>query len=93
MKNSLQNIADILAEPSAAFARLKSEPKWLLAMVIFCLFSIGIAWAMFSFTEQIMHQKMTETEMSSDQIEIAIKLPEYSLLLVRLLHRLFGYSL
>ena len=74
MENSLQNIADILAEPSAAFARLKSEPKWLLAMVIFCLFSIGIAWAMFSFTEQIMHQKMTETEMSSDQIEIAIKI-------------------
>ena len=74
MKNSLQNIADILAEPSAAFIRLKSEPKWLLAMVIFCLFSIGIAWAMFSFIEQIMHQKMTETEMlSSDQIETAIK--------------------
>ena len=74
MKNSLQNIADILAEPSAAFTRLKSEPKWLLAMVIFCLFSIGIAWAMFSFIEQIMHQKMTETEMlSSDQIETAIK--------------------
>ena len=73
MKNSLQNIADILAEPSAAFARLKSEPKWLLAMVIFCLFAVGIAWAMFSFTEQIMQQKMTETEMSSDQIETAIK--------------------
>ena len=66
MKNSLQNIADILAEPSAAFARLKSEPKWLLAMVIFCLFSIGIAFAMFSFTEQIMHQTMPETEMSAD---------------------------
>jgi hypothetical protein len=43
-------------------------------MVIFCLFAVGIAWAMFSFTEQIMHQKMTETEMSSDQIEIAIKI-------------------
>ena len=73
MKNSLQNIADTLAEPSAAFARLKSEPKWLLAMVIFCLFSIGIALAMFSFTEQIMHQTMPEAEMSADQIEIAIK--------------------
>ena len=73
MKNSLQNIIDILAEPSAAFARLKSEPKWLLAMVIFCLFSIGIAFAMLSFTEQIMHQTMPETEMSADQIEIAIK--------------------
>ena len=53
MKNSLQNIADILAEPSAAFARLKSEPKWLLAMVIFCLFAVGIAWATLPFTEQI----------------------------------------
>ena len=74
MKDSCQNIIDILAEPSAAFARLKSEPKWLLAMVIFCLFAVGIAWAMFSFTEQTMHQKMTETEMSSDQIEIAIKI-------------------
>ena len=74
MKNSLQNIVDILAEPSAAFARLKSEPKWLLAMVIFCLFSIGIAFAMFSFTEQIMHQTMPEAEMSADQIEIAIKI-------------------
>ena len=43
MKDSCQNIIDILAEPSAAFARLKSEPKWLLAMVIFCLFAVGIA--------------------------------------------------
>jgi DNA-binding XRE family transcriptional regulator len=74
MKDSLQNIVDILAEPSAAFARLKSEPKWLLAMVIFCLFSIGIAFAMFSFTEQIMHQTMTEAGMSSEQIEISIKI-------------------
>ena len=74
MKDSLQNIADILAEPSAAFARLKSEPKWLLAMVIFCLFSVGIAWAMFSFAEQIMHQTMTEAGMSSEQIEISIKI-------------------
>ena len=74
MKNSLQNIADILAEPSAAFIRLKSEPKWLLAMVIFCLFSVGIAWAMFSFTAQIMVQKMMEEGAPSEGIEIAIKI-------------------
>ena len=71
MKDSLQNIVDILAEPSAAFARLKSEPKWLLAMVIFCLFSIGIAWAMFPFTAQMMDQKMMEEGVPSEQIEIA----------------------
>ena len=74
MKNSLQNIADILAEPSAAFARLKSEPKWLLAMVIFCLFAVGIAWATLPFTDQIIHQQMTEAGVPSDQIEISIKI-------------------
>ena len=74
MKDSLQNIADILAEPSAAFVRLKSKPKWVLAMVIFCLFAVGSAWAMFPFTEQIMHQTMTEAGMSSEQIEISIKI-------------------
>ena len=74
MKASLQNIVDILAEPSAAFARLKSEPKWLLAMVIFCLFSVGIAWAMLPFTEQIMHQAMMEAEVPAEQIEISKKI-------------------
>ena len=73
MKNSLQNIVDILAEPSAAFTRLKSEPKWLLAIVIFCLFSVGIAWAMFPFTAQMMDQKLMEEGVPSEQIEIAKK--------------------
>ena len=73
MKNSWQNIVDILAEPSAAFTRLKSEPKWLLAMVIFCLFSVGIAWGMFPFTEQLIRQQMTEAGMDAEQMEIPIK--------------------
>ena len=74
MKDSLQNIVDILAEPSAAFARLKSEPKWGLAIVIFCLFAVGIALAMLPFTEQIMHQAMTEAEVPAEQIEISKKI-------------------
>ena len=73
MKDSLQNIADLLAEPSAAFTRLKSEPKWLLAIVIFCLFSVGIAWVMFPFTAQMMDQKLMEEGVPSEQIEIAKK--------------------
>ena len=72
MKDSWQNIADILAEPSAAFARLKSEPKWVLAIVICCLFSVGIAWAIVPFIEPIMHEKMTEEGVPSDQIEVTI---------------------
>ena len=70
MKASLQNIVDILAEPSAAFTRLKSEPKWLLAMVIFCLFSVGIAWVTLPFIEQIMGQKLMDEGAPSEAIEI-----------------------
>ena len=73
MKDSLQNIADILAEPSAAFTRLKSEPKWLLVMAIFCLFSVGIAWVMFPFTGQMMDQQLMEEGVPVEQIEIAKK--------------------
>ena len=72
MKDSLQNITDILAEPSTAFARLKSEPKWGLALVIFCLFSTGIAWVMFPFTEQLIHQQMVEEGVPSEQMEISM---------------------
>ena len=71
MKSSWQNIVDILAEPSAAFARLKAEPKWLLAMVIFCLFSVGIAWVTLPFIEQIMDQQLIEEGAPSEAIEIA----------------------
>ncbi len=78
MKGSWQNIADIFAEPGAAFTHLKSEPKWVLAIVIFCLFSIGIAWAMFPFIEQIMYQQLTEEGVPSDQIEIAKKITQIS---------------
>ena len=74
MKDSLQNIVDILAEPSATFARLKSEPKWGLAIVIVCLFAVGIAWAMFPFTAQIMAQTMMETGVPAEQIEISTKI-------------------
>ena len=74
MKNSLQNIVDILAEPSAAFARLKSEPKWGLAIIILCLFAVGIAWAMFPFTAQVMVQTMMEAGLPAEQIEISTKI-------------------
>ena len=84
MKDSLQNIADILAEPSAAFARLKSEPKWLLAMVIFCLFSVGITWVTYPFTAQIMSQKMMEEGAPPEGIEIAIKIAQIFTLIASL---------
>ncbi len=71
MKDSWQNIADILAEPSAAFARLKSEPKWIIAFIIFCLFSVGLTWVTYPFTEQMIQQQMIDDGVPADQIEIA----------------------
>ena len=78
MKDSLQNITDILAEPSAAFVRLKSEPKWGLAIVIVCLFAVGLAWAMIPFTAQIMVQTMMEAGVPAEQIEISTKIGQIS---------------
>ena len=40
----------------------------------FCLFAVGIAWATLPFTDQIIHQQMTEAGVPSDQIEISIKI-------------------
>ena len=93
MKESWQNIADILAEPSAAFTRLKSEPKWGLAIVIFCLFSVGIAGIMFPFTEQMIHQKMAEEGVPSEQMEISITVARIATPIGALVAQLFGSSL
>ncbi len=81
MKDSWQNIVDILAEPSAAFARLKSGPKWGLAMIILCLFAVGVGWAMLPFTEQLIHQQMTEGGVPSEQIEISLKISQIVVLI------------
>ena len=78
MKDSWQNIIDILAELSAAFVRLKSEPKWGLAIVIVCLFAVGLAWAMIPFTYQIIGQKMMDQGIPAEQIEMTNKIGQIS---------------
>lgn len=45
MKESLQNIVDIITEPSQAFSRIKSEPRWGIAFIVFYLFSVLVGWA------------------------------------------------
>ena len=44
MKESLQNIGDLIAEPSAAFLRLKLQPRSGIAFILFYLFSVLIGW-------------------------------------------------
>ena len=68
MKDSLQNIVDILAEPSAAFARLKSEPKWLLGnghlLSVFCWNCVGYTsfYSNRLWTKQLMEDRSAPSE-------------------------------
>ena len=54
MKESLQNIVDIIMNPTAAFTRLKSEPKWGTALTIYCLFSFILALALMPYTQKLL---------------------------------------
>ena len=71
MKESLQNIGNIIAEPSAAFLKLKSEPRSGIAFVVFYLFSVLITWAVLPYTAALTAAKLVEGDMQPEQIEAA----------------------
>lgn len=71
MKESLQNIGDLIAEPSAAFARLKSEPRWGMAFVVFCVFTIALTWAVVPYTAQLMSEQMAHMDLPPEQAAAA----------------------
>ena len=71
MTESLQNIGDLIAEPSAAFARLKAEPRWGMAFIVFCVFTITLTWAVAPYTAQLMSEQMTQTDLSAEQVAAA----------------------
>ena len=54
MKESWQNLSDLITNPSATFARLKFNPKWVLTFVVFCLLSLGMGGAVAPFTRQLL---------------------------------------
>ncbi len=54
MKESWQNLIDLVVRPSATFERLKSSPQWILAFVLFFLLSLGLTWANAPFIERLM---------------------------------------
>jgi len=54
MKESLQNIRDIILKPSAVFTRLKFEPKWLLALTLCCIGFVAVESATRPFEEHIL---------------------------------------
>ena len=71
MKESLQNIGDLIAEPSAAFARLKSQPRSGIAFIVFYLFTVLIGWAVFPYSEVLTTAQLVEGGLQPEQIEAA----------------------
>jgi hypothetical protein len=56
MKESWQNLIDLVVNPRATFERLKSSPKWVVTFVVFCLFSLILGWAHAPYTQKILQQ-------------------------------------
>ena len=69
MKESLQNIGDLVAEPKSTFTRLKSQPRSGVAFVIFYLFSVLLLWAIAPYTQQLMSEGMAEADAPSEQLQ------------------------
>ena len=69
MKESLQNIGDLIAEPSAAFSRLKLQPRSGIAFIVFYLFTVLIGWAVLPYSEVLMTAQLVEGGLQPEQIE------------------------
>ena len=57
MKENWQNLIDLVVNPSATFERLKSNPKWIFAFIVFCLFSTVLGWANAPYTQKLLYQQ------------------------------------
>ena len=69
MKESLQNIGDLIAQPSQTFSRLKSQPRSGIAFIIFYLLSVFLLWVMAPYTQQVMSQQMEQSDAPSGQLQ------------------------
>lgn len=71
MKESLQNIGDLIAEPSSAFARLRSEPRSGIAFLVFYLIAVLVGWAVLPYTEALTTAQLVKKGLQPEQIEAA----------------------
>lgn len=55
MRESWQNLIDLIANPKATFTRLKSKPKWGIAFFVFCFLVVVLAWVVFPFTQKFLN--------------------------------------
>ncbi len=71
MNESLQNIGDLIAEPSAAFSRLKLHPRSGIAFCVFFLISVLLGWAILPYTEALISQQFSSSTLAPEQREAA----------------------
>ena len=71
MKESLQNIGDLFAEPSASFSRLKSQPRSGIAFIVFYLLSVLIGWAVLPYFEALSAAQLAKRGLQPEQLEAA----------------------
>ena len=55
MRESWQNLIDLIVNPRAAFTRLKSKPKCGVAFLVFCVLVVVLAWVVFPFTQRFLN--------------------------------------
>lgn len=70
MNESWQNLIDLVVKPSATFERLRYNPKWLLAFVIFCLFSVVLGWTHAPYSQKVLYQQASYQDGSSNSISL-----------------------
>lgn len=70
MKQSLQNVIDIIMNPKAAFTRLKSEPKWVTVLIIYCILSFVLAWTLLPYTQKLLSVRAIENQSYSITIPV-----------------------
>ena len=61
MKQSLQNVVDLIVNPKVVFTRLKYEPKWVTVFTLYCLFSLILAWALLPYTQRLLAIRTVDT--------------------------------
>lgn len=72
MKTHLQNVGDIFAEPRVLFTRLTLAPRWGIAYLLVCLFSIFVAWGRVPYEEQLLSQSGQATNIVGLRIGLVI---------------------
>ena len=70
MKESWQNLSELITNPSATFERLKFNPKWGFAFAVFCLLSLGMGGAVAPFTRQLLTLQPVESSVPNETLSV-----------------------